>query len=46
VRSVGLRGERLRGAFVFVQQPAEPVATAEVIELQRLWTRRSFIDPR
>ncbi len=30
------RSDRLRGEFVFVQQPAEPVATAEAIELQRL----------
>jgi hypothetical protein len=30
------RSDRLRGEFVFVQQPAEPVATVEAIELQRL----------
>jgi hypothetical protein len=30
------RGDRLRGQLVFLQLPAEPVATAEAIELQRL----------
>jgi hypothetical protein len=30
------RGDRLRGELVFVQQPAEPVAPAEAIELRRL----------
>jgi hypothetical protein len=30
------KGDRLCGEFVFVQQPAEPVATAEAIELRQL----------
>ena len=30
------RGDRLRGEFVFVQQPDEPIATADTIELRRL----------
>src|SRR6266511_2047003 len=37
---------RLRREFVFVQQPAEPVAPAEAIELQQHIARRRHVDRR
>jgi len=44
VPSVGFRGgDRLRGEVVFVQQPADPVASVEAIELQQVIPRRRFV---
>jgi hypothetical protein len=43
VPSVGLEDDRLRREVVFVQQAAEPVATAHVIELQQFVARRRFV---
>jgi hypothetical protein len=34
---------RLCGEFVFVEQPAEPLATAEAIELQQVIARPRFV---
>jgi hypothetical protein len=36
----------LRGELVFVQQSVEPLATAEMIELQQLTLRRQLVDRR